>query len=571
MTFEQWMAANFPEFGVAALTPEQRTRFNTMFQADTESEPDADADLEADADMDASADEECEEEAAPAPAKKETAVKAKRKGSVKMSASGKRSPGSDGGSTGKEIDNWRAEQLRTDKINRLCAARDTDEKIAKIWEKAMAPGSRDDEKDVELAVMRANRSAPSGASSRDEEGDDATLAETIECALLMNTGKMKASRLKELGYSEKAGNQATSKQWQNVKLRSLCDFITRRAGVHITPFADDMTKARAFRQADTKMQAAGFTQLQLNYILENVQNKVLLDAYASVKVLWPGFCEPTNNPDFKIYGRYALDNQSVFQQVGTQGQLAELKMGDRKYTTELETYGGRFSVDRKTWINDDLGAINARIAQVGILGAKTLDLNAHLMRMNGIANTSMYHTQNGNYLANSVPNYSLNITGLTNARAAYVNQVGFDNQPLGVDLNMLTHGTTLQPVANQLYTSTYLNQEINTNATADQKGQDNPFCRQYAPTESAFLNNTAILDASGAAIPHQDPGLWFLDGKQGNNAPFYIAFLNGQQAPTTLTEANTTQILGFELVVFLDFGLGYGDPRLSVCMNPNNA
>ncbi len=562
-TFEEWMTANFPEFKVDGLDDDQKKRFMTLFNADQggdDDEPDEDdADLEADGDEEDDKDKEKEK------AKAEAARKAKAR--VRASK-GRRRVGDDGASLDGQIERQRKEALRLDKISRLCAARDKDEKIAKIYETAIEKGQ--DVRDVELAVMRASRAAPSTAVAADGT-EAAVLSETIIAALLMNTASMSASRCKEFGIGEKAGNEAASMKWRSASLRTVSDLLASRAGCRVSAIEGYEAQVRAARDGSERMRAAGFTQLTLNYILENVQNKVLLDAYASVKTIWQLFCTPTSNPDFKTYGRYALDNQSVFQKIGNEGQLAELKMGDRRYQTQLDTYGGRFGVDRKTWLNDDLGSINARVSQVGIISAKTIDLQANLMLLNGINNAAMFHTDNNNYLANSVANYSLDVTGMTNVRTAFANQVGPDKQPLGVDLDTLMHGTPLQPKANALFTSTYLNQEISANVTVKQTPNANPFYNMYAPNENKFLSNTLIKDSKGAALPHQDPGLWFLTGKQGNNAPFYIAFLNGQQAPTTLTEMNTAAVLGFEIVVYIDFGLGYGDPRLAVCANPNNA
>lgn len=559
-TFEEWMKSNFPEFDVAKLDDDQKKRFETLYQADEgddEDPEDDDAELEAEGDDEPDGDEEDAKKA-----KAEAARAAKRR----ARANRNRRPGDDGASSDGLIERMRAEQLRMDKINRLCAARDTDPEIAKIWHRAVKKG--EDVRDVELAVMRASRAQPSQAAHDDGSNLD-VLSETIQAALLMNTASMSASRLKEYGFSERAGNEACSKKWRGASLRTVCDFLAHRAGCRAGAMESTESQMAAARESTVRLKAAGFTQLTLNYILENVQGKVLLDAYQSVQTIYQLFCTPTSNPDFKIYGRYALDNQSVFQKVGSQGQLAELKMGDRRYTTELETYGGRFGVDRKTWINDDLGAINARIAQIGIISAKTIDLNANLALLNGINNAAMFHSSNGNYLQNSTANYSLDVAGLTNVRTAFSNQVGPDKQPLGVELDTLMHGIPLQPKANAIFTSQYLNQEISANVTVKGQPSANPFYNMFKPNENKFLSNKAIKDANGNALPNQDDGLWFLLGKQGNNAPFYIAFLNGQQSPTILTEANTAAVLGFEMVVFIDFAIGYGDPRLAVCANPN--
>lgn len=415
----------------------------------------------------------------------------------------------------------------------------------------------------ELAVLRASRSTPSGAAARAGSDDD---AQVWEAALLMQMGSIPRNRL-TAHFNERILNRADAREYRGFTLIECADRLIARSGLGYSGTRKQQGHMTAVREAGNRLRAAGFSSFTLSNILENAMDKVLIDAYQAVETVWQAICSVRSLNDFKIHSSYALDPTNTFKKVGPQGDLAQLGFSDRKYSLQAETYGLRFKIDFATWRNDDLGAISNRIGQVGLLGAQTVDQIVFALVMAGIGSTDLFHTSNANYLANSA-NYALGITGLTNAETAIRNQVTAANTPLGIELGALLVGTALVPTAGQLYTSTKLNE---TTTTDKGKGQDNPFVNKYKPIAAPYLNNTLLKDNNGAAISHQDAGLWMLFGTQGNNAAMHVGFLDGQQSPRINQIDNPSELVGFELEAAMHFGVGYGDPKLAFCANPNNA
>jgi hypothetical protein len=145
---------------------------------------------------------------------------------------------------------------------------------------------------------------------------------------------------------------------------------------------------------------------------------------------------------------------------------------------------------------------------------------------------------------------------------------------LGVSPQNLFVGTALKTQAGQVFTSTKLNDVFGSAATAKQAPSDNPHQGKYKPNTDPYLNNTLLKNStSGKAepFPVQDDGLWLMTAKQGNNAPFHVGFLDGNQSPKVEVIQNQSEMIGFELAAGLHFGVGFGDPLLAMAFDPNNA
>lgn len=540
MNFAQWLLETFA-MDETALTPEQRAKFEAIYNA--EQQAGEGADMSASADMD-------EDEQA----KTAAAGMAAARGRV----------GSDGASTDGSVEMRAAQaaiqatRMEAARVNRIRAMANGNDALANQAIEQGWPADR-----FELAQLRAGRGQQSAVSS--SNADDELEPQVMAAALLLNSS-MQAGRLKNY-YSEEVLNRASGREYRGFSLVECAEQIMRRSGVAYKGNRKQTGHMEAARDASARMRAAGFSSFTLSSILENVADKVLLDAYQSVNTIWQTFCSVRSLNDFKVHSQYALDPTNTFKKVGPQGDFDQLKFSDRKYSLQAESYGVRCKIDYQTWRNDDLGSINDRLAKVSILGASTIEQIVFALVMAGINNTSLFHTNNANYLANSA-NYALGLTGFEYAEKTIGNQVTAANTPLGIELTTLLVGTVLKPRADQYYTSARLNETT----TADKgKGQDNPFVQKYKPIKAPYLNNTLLKDNEGTTISHQDDGLWMLFGTQGNSAAMHVGFLDGQQSPNVEIINNQSEMVGFEIAAGLHFGVGYGDPKLGYCANPNNA
>ena len=451
----------------------------------------------------------------------------------------------------------RLEAARVAQIRRLANGADD------LADKAINEGM--DVDTFELQQLRAGRAHRSGETV-DNSGDSLT-PQVYEAALLLHTS-MAANRVAKF-FSEEVMNRALSKEMRGFSLVECADRIIRKAGGGYNGSRNQESHMVATRSAGNKLRAAGYSSFTLSSILENASDKVLLSMYQEVVTVWKTFCAVRPLNDFKVHSTYALDPTNTFQKVGPTGDFDQLKFSDRKYSLQAESYGLRFKIDYQTWRNDDLASITNRIGAVGQLGAATIEQVVFLLLMSGINNTALFHTSNANYLANSA-NYALSLLGYTNAESAIMNQVRPNGTPLGVEFNTLLVTPQLKPVAGQLYTSSRV---IETTATGSGQGKptDNPFVNKYVPNASPYLSNALLKSNDGATIPHQDPALWLLFGTSGNASAINVGFLDGQQTPAVSVMDNQTEMIGFELATSMHFGVGYGDPKLAICCNPNNA
>jgi ribosomal protein S4 len=70
-------------------------------------------------------------------------------------------------------------------------------------------------------------------------------------------------------------------------------------------------------------------------------------------------CKPGSNPDFRKTQRKRLTGGDVWNEVADDGKLELWGTGNqKKYETELKTYGSIFTMTRQEVINDDMGALN---------------------------------------------------------------------------------------------------------------------------------------------------------------------------------------------------------------------
>lgn len=544
MSFEDWVRETF-SMDATTLTDDQRGKFQAIYDAEMAADQ---GETQATATAAAGGATSTANET-------QTAAAASR-------ATGQRQSGTDGASTDGSIETLvaaeavRATRMEAARINQINAMANGNTELSN---RAIAEGWSTER--FELHTLRAARSNPSGASSQLPDDE----AQVMEAALLLSAN-MPQARVGAL-FPQTVMNRAMANRYRGFSLVECAESVIRRSGMSFQGNRKQASHMEAARDASNRLRAGGFSSFTLSSILENVADKVLLDAYMAVATTWQQFCAVRSLADFKIHSQYALDPTNTFKKVGPQGEFNQLGFSDRKYNLQADSYGIRFKIDFQTWRNDDLGAITNRVANVGTLGAATIEQIVYYLLMTGVNSTSLFHTNNANYLANSA-NYNLGITGMTNAEAAINNQVTAANTPLGVDLSTLLVGTALISPAGALYTSTKLNETT----TADKgKASDNPFVNKYVPTKAPYLNNTLLKDNEGASIAHQSDSLWMLLGTMGNIAPIYVGFLDGRQSPNVEVINNQGELIGFELAAALHFGAGYGDPKLAFCANPANA
>ncbi len=541
MTFEQWLLETYG-LEAGSLTPEQTAKFQAVFDASMSMSAEDDTDPEKKIEANDGTDPEKKIEA-----KKVAANRTRR------------------ASASNGVDAFRIEARRITGIQRI--AKDhpdiVDQAIAEDWDLEKTKDR------VELHALRAERSQPGSIANGykiDSKTDVTLQSDTIQAALLLTSG-MPENRVAKLfakrGNGERVMNDATDEEFRGMSFQRLFDRCIRISGDTAPSNREGKSFLEAARSSNSKLKAAGFTTMTLSYILENVAQKTLLDGWDSMQAKWKEFCATRSNVDFKPHARYALDFTGQFRRVTPKGELQHVSMSDARYTSQLDTKGAIVTLDRQTYINDDLGAFTARLSELGMLGAQSVEEAVFTLMMASIG--SFFAVGNNNYISGAAS--ALSVTSLATARSSFAKQVGPNSKPINVTMQKLVVGSVLETTAVEIYGS----QNIFPTGTSTAKiPTQNPFYNQFPPIMSPYLNNTAIKaqDDAGnlSAISGQSDTLWFGFGQQGNRAALSVAFLNGAQSPTVESQpAPEIEILGEQWRAYIDYGVATEDYRLGFC------
>ena len=110
--------------------------------------------------------------------------------------------------------------------------------------------------------------------------------------------------------------------------------------------------------------AAAFTHSTSDFtsLLANTANKSMLKGWEEAEETFQQWTSRGQLSDFKVVDRVDLNEFSSLAEVRAGAEFKFVTIGDRKEQVQLATYGNRFSIDRQSIINDDLGAFT-RIPQ----------------------------------------------------------------------------------------------------------------------------------------------------------------------------------------------------------------
>lgn len=474
-----------------------------------------------------------------------------------------------------------ADMIRTDRINQLFArfpnvtkVKDGDKEVLVGDFKAKALSTDMDPSQVELALLKADFPAtPTGPAIHITPDIQDLEAQAVACALAQQMGMVASKEQKwsgeKYGY-EHFWNEQTLEASRHTRLRSislhqLMDMTVRAAGGYYSGNRKSDDFIRETRSALTKIKAnaSGPTSLDISNIFDDLANKMLLAAYQSVDTTWQEIAATQSVSDFKTYNMYRLISKGSYHVVGADGQLEHGEFDDQKYTVTADTYGKIVGLDRKHLINDDLNAFRQIMTMLGMEAAKALEELVYVVWMTALGTT--YTAGQGNYISGATT--VLGIPGLTAAALAMDNQT-LDDAPLLITADRMLVGTQDRIVAGRLYSQPRTEA---TGSTDDVVFVDNPHVGNYRPIVTPYLNNTAVkqrvdVNNLGAAIPGQSSTQWFLFNNPATpmGATINVALLNGNRTPFLEQADAQFDMLGLRWRGYHDFGVGIGDPLMSL-------
>ena len=289
---------------------------------------------------------------------------------------------------------------------------------------------------------------------------------------------------------------------------------------------------------------AGLSTIEVSGILSNVANKFLLEGFFSVERVWRNICAVRTVNDFKTISSYRLVGKDQYELVAPGGEIASGTLGEEKYSNKADTYGLMLAIDRRDFINDDLGAITTVPRKLGRgSGLKINDVFWTAF----LNNAAFFVAGNKNYILGA--NTNLGIDGLTLGETTFMDQVDTDGKPVGIMPQIMLVPTAISTTAAQLYKSL----EMRDNTANSKTTTSNPHQGKYRVEVSRYLGNATYPGASGKA--------WYLLADPNDLPVIEVAFLNGQESPTIETAEADFNILGVKMRGYHDFGVALQDPR----------
>jgi hypothetical protein len=398
---------------------------------------------------------------------------------------------------------------------------------------------------TELEVLRASRPAAPAIHAGD---GPSLLGKPIEAALC-RTARVSAELI-EKSYDQKTLEAMDAARLRDASIGTLLYEFIRAAGRSIRPGKIDREVIQAAFEADRQLRAAGgFSTVSLPGILGNVANKSLLDAYFAVPRTSQNFCRTANHTDFKVHTRYRMTMAGSMEQVGPDGELKHLSLGEQGYQNQLATYGGIVALNRQQLHNDDLEALVDASRLLGRKSATAIEKAVFTLLLSNPS--SFFSVGNRNLLSGATS--VLSVSGITLAEQKFMDQVDEQGEPVVLEPALMLVPTGLKVVAEQLFSERVVNE---TTTTDKPKPASNPHAGRFRPVSSPYLNAQALAGSSTTA--------WYLFANPADVAAMEIAYLNGVTTPTIESGETDFNTLGIQWRCYFDFGVAMQDFRAAI-------
>jgi hypothetical protein len=395
-----------------------------------------------------------------------------------------------------------------------------------------------DSQRTELAILRVTR--PRAPIARDRS--DRPSQQVLEAALCLAAGVSDETLARDRDY----GEQVVSAAWQHRRrgLRGILALALEAGGVRVPHGGREFYETLVAHQ---RIEAAGFSTVNLPGILGNVANKMLLDAFTSAPGTYETIAAQEDFSNFHQHQIYRLDATGNFDRVADGGEIKHGALEESEYTNKLNTYGMMLTLTRQQIINDELSAFRSLVGQLGRRAKIAIERALYAVVME--ASDLFYTTDRGNRLTNS----ALGITSLGSARSALAKMQDANGDPLATAGRYLLVPTELEPQALSIYTSV----TVNESTTFDKpKPVANPYVNRYEPVGSPYLST-----GTGNG---QSPTTWYLLADPAVLPAFQVAYLDGRRQPVVETADAEFSTLGMSMRAYWDFGVAKIDHRGAV-------
>ena len=296
------------------------------------------------------------------------------------------------------------------------------------------------------------------------------------------------------------------------------ELLTQR-GVDIRGMSRDQIATRAM-----------LTTGDFPYILANVANKTLRQAYEAAPQTFKPFTRMVTAPDFKTIARTALGDSPTLEKVNEHGEYKYGSVSEAREAYAIASYGKIVALTRQTLINDDLSAFT-RLPEM--FGRAAADLESDTVWGIITANAALadsialFHASHGNLPTGA----AISVAQLGVCRAAMRVQTGLDGRKINVTPRYLLVPAALETIAQQFTSQAY---------AASASSSINPFAGALQ-----VLAEPRLDTASTTA--------WYMAADPAQIDTIEYAYLEGNQG-VYLETKDGWEIDGVEFKARLDFG-----------------
>jgi len=374
----------------------------------------------------------------------------------------------------------------------------------------------------------------------------------IEMPQTITFGRSASEKLNEcladavfLGEADAFGippeRQAAAREFGGLRLQGLARAVLGRSGQRAPDNPD-------------RLFATAVTTNTFGYVLSTIMGRSLARGYqefTSTLRLWAGEREA---PDFRTRTDVRMGEFAAPEKINDGGELPHDTIGDSAETYNAETYGKTFTLTRKTWINDDLGALRDWPRKLGRAMARNIDQIGYdlLVSAAGVGPTMGEDSLALFDTTRATPNYQtgagtvLGDTGLADGKKL-MRKLKHGDVFINVIPRILLVPPELEHTAMKLVQSQELMIGSDSSATV-------------FPTKNVHQGTLAPVVEPRLSAATNGTTAWYLIADPLQAESLVVVYLSGNRNPV-IEQVNPVGILGLGWRAYHDVGVAFVDWR----------
>ena len=356
-----------------------------------------------------------------------------------------------------------------------------------------------------LAQQDSSRQPRPGVRLIDTSGP--AFREGIACAML--------NRMQPGRYQLEEG----AREFRGMNLLTMAAECLERAGVSTRGLSANELAARALH-----------TTSDFPNVVADVANKVLLAAYQAQPRTFLPIANRATLTNFKLKHAIEIGGGSDLKEVSEAGEYEHGTVSESNRSYKLSTFGRIFALSRQLMINDDIGALNQFLSNIGSLASRK-----ESQVVWGLVKAGAIFSQNNKNVVTA--GGAVSDTQLNNMRKTLRQMKGLDGEPINITGRYLVVNSERETEAQKALAAVLAVETSEVNVF------QNSLSLIVEPLLDDVSNNPWYVWADPALVPTLE-----------------YAYLEGEEGPYIETR-NGFEVDGIQIKVRHDFGAGWTSHR----------